>query len=203
MNDPVGKFVGVVEVYFPKPPKCSEEAQETAWMTGMVRALGRYEPEVLAAAAEWIITTRTAKQGRWFPLPSECREICDREARLLTDQATPLLGTRMDAEWSDDRLALAKDLIAGPMGREAARGGWLIALYDFARQHAALPKGEEIEGCKARSREFDAIYAELLADQPSDPTSIGADVHNALVRFAGGVKARHHELEEGLRDDRS
>lgn len=143
--DPVAKFIGTVQVHFPRGAK--DDDLEAAWMTSMVKFLAPYSEKVLAAAAEHILRTRDPrKQGnRWFPSPHECIEACELIKRTIDIKETPLLsyGNRDPSPWAGWRMKLADDLMQTEMGRQAAREGWNGALWNFAREHQRLPKGDD------------------------------------------------------------
>jgi hypothetical protein len=51
---------------------------------------------------------------------------------------------------------LADDLIKTPLGREAAKGGWMLGLHDFARREGRAPQDREVDQIKREAKEFDA-----------------------------------------------
>jgi hypothetical protein len=56
-------------------------------------------------------------------------------------------------EWSPEALQAADGLIRDPMGVTAAREGWIVGLWDFARKNRRLPDHREATGVKLRSLE--------------------------------------------------
>jgi len=193
MNDAVKKFIMTVSAFFPRQKFAGEEAKEALWLRSMGEMLGGYSPDVLAAAAETIVKTRDPKDGTMFPKPAECIAACDAAKKLLAHRETPLLAKpdKVDA-WSDDRLALAFDLVNGEMGRRAAREGWVSILYHFARKNMRLPQPPEIAAIVAERRELEAFIEGLRAKER--PTSVDA----ALITFAGQVDRRRDELRDGV-----
>ena len=153
----VTKLISTIELHFPMS-KFADETNEEAWTASMVRFLSPYSPDVLGRAAEHIIKTRDPKRdGKWFPVPSEIIAACDLMRRAIQIEQTPLLthGQRdqnLDAGW---RVDLANDLVKTPLGREAAKKGWIGALWAFCRRAARLPEARELPAVKAEAQVFD------------------------------------------------
>jgi len=156
-GDPIGKFISVVDLHFPKPRFASDDLEE-AWVTSLVKFLAPYDAVVLNRASEHILKTRDPKRdGKWFPVPSEIIAACDLMRRAIQIEQTPLLthGQRdqnLDAGW---RVDLANDLVKTPLGREAAKKGWIGALWAFCRRAARLPEARELPAVKAEAQVFD------------------------------------------------
>lgn len=194
MNDAVKKFIMTVSAFFPRQKFAGEEAKEALWLRTMGEMLGGYSDAVLARAAEEIIRTRDPRDGTMFPKPAECIAACDAAKKVLAHIATPLLPkTEKADDWSDDRLALAFDLVNGEMGRRAAREGWVDGLYHFARKNMRLPQPVEIGTLIAGARETERIIAELDAGPASMLTT-------AIIRFGKSVLARRSELKDAVLD---
>ena len=164
ISDAVKEFIAIVATHFP-PPKFDDDGTKLAWVESMQRNLGHYKPDVLKAAADLIVDERGETYGtRKFPLPKECRQAChevisrqqaERRSGSLPigDQPSPY------ANW---RETLADDLIMTPLGREAAKGGWILGLHDFARREGRAPQGREIDQIKREAKEFDAAYEKAV-----------------------------------------
>lgn len=194
MTDAVMKFIMLVEVHFPRPKFNGDEDREALWMRSMREILTGYRADVLNQAAAQIIRTRDPKKhGGVFPKPFECKEVCNEIAEQLERKETPLLPKAEKGEsWSDDRLALAFDLVNGEMGRRAAREGWISSLYHFARKNMRLPQPDEVKAIVA-SRSSLVSFIERLRDKER-PTSVDA----ALISMAGSVEKRREELCEAV-----
>lgn len=190
MSDAVSKFIAVVGLHFPRPKFADDETMETAWMASMRRALEGYDDAVLAAAAERIICTRKPKRdGRFFPVPSECTEACEYVCKLKEALATPLLAAPPSNryEW---RYKLADELILTPLGKQAGDEGWLLALHDFIRAHGRLPTQPwEITKCKASANGFDEAYETVLRGE-------GGVANAALERLGASMLARREAYRE-------
>jgi hypothetical protein len=156
MSQAVASFVTKLITHF--PVKHESQFAEQEWMGSMVRNLRTYGASVLDRAAQKLIDTRT---DRRFPLPSECKKICDEIAsrdhhEQQASRLTP--DTKLPPMYSEWRVKLADDLIMCPLGREAAKEGWILALHDFARENGRLPVGGEITKTKAVPKGFDDAY---------------------------------------------
>ena len=155
-------FVDAVIQHF--PPFRWDEEQEKAWVNTMVRELGGFSDDVLEHAMTTMLRTRKVRQ---IPLVSECIDACvearrwlekDRRSGELRD-INPSAG---ESDWSTERVKLAYDLCKSAMGKEAAKDGWVLTLWNFIRKNQRLPKGSEIEACKRTAREFNETYAQCV-----------------------------------------
>lgn len=165
MSD-AGKFISVVALHFP-PPRKADDADYGAWLASMMRTLRQFDDAVLARAAQEIIEKRTAKDGKFFPLPSECTEICNRVAAQMHAEKTPLLTDAKTLMSYDSRVTLARNIMQAPIGRRAVKEGWGEAMFHFCVDHCRAPEGQEIERCKRRAQEFAADYKQCLTgDHP-------------------------------------
>lgn len=154
MSQAISKFVADVALHFPN--RFDSEAAEDEWLDSMARNLRGYSADVLKRAAQKIIDTRT---DRRFPLPSECKKVCNEFAQQdAAEKPGMIADQKLPPAFSDWRVKLADDLIMCPMGREAAKDGWILALHDFARENGRLPAGGEISKVKAVRKGFDAAY---------------------------------------------
>jgi hypothetical protein len=160
MSQAVASFVTKLITHF--PVKHESQFAEQEWIGSMVRNLRTYGAPVLDRAAQKIIDTRT---DRRFPLPSECKKTCDEiAARDHQEQQAGRLtpDAKLPPPFSEWRVKLADDLVTCPMGREAAKDGWILALHDFARENGRLPAGGEITKVKAVPKGFDDAYADNM-----------------------------------------
>jgi hypothetical protein len=151
----------------------------------MVRTLRDYDAGVLAEAAQTIIATRTPKDGRFFPLPSECIELCNRirAGRDLKLLPAPTVKPGYESEFSEDRHALALDLCKSSIGRRAAADGWLGTLHAFCRRHMRPPTGAEVEACRSEA----AVFAEAL---DACERGEGGTLSGPLARLGRSIAAR-------------
>ncbi len=177
------RFVAVVELHFPRPKFNDDEQMEAAWLASMTRTLGNYPDDVLSEAAQRILRDRNPKKdGRFFPVPSECEDACKAALRLKRAQETPLLGFGPEMSYSE-RCNLARDLMKAPLGDKAKKEGWSQALWDFCVQHRKLPSGHEIDACKAADAKFMAEREACLRGEREHGKSWAA-VAEGMVRKA-------------------
>ena len=186
----VAQFISVVGLHFPRPKFNDDEILESAWVASMTRTLSGFSDEVLAQAAQKILTTRHPKRdGAFFPKPAECSDICVEIQRWSKASETPLLAKPNPNDWSDERLSMAFDLLKGEMGRRAAREGWVSALYHFCRKNVRLPNADEIGGCIASAKNVERIMAEIEQREPSA-------FNNAVLGLGRSVLQRGNELAD-------
>ena len=183
MSQAVGSFITSVMMHFPFRHDSPEK--EAEWTASMVRNLRGYAGDVLKKAAQRIIDTRT---DRRFPLPSECKNVCEDIHRVDKLTSLPVEPPPSKyAEWSESRIKLADDLIASEIGRQAARDGWVLSLHDFVRQQMRLPSASEIGRVKAGARGFDEAYEICLRGE-------GGLCNAALVKLGEMMVARREKL---------
>jgi hypothetical protein len=184
-EDAIVTFIGNIAVHYPTPKHETPEA-EAIWLKSMVSELRGSSPEVLDRAARHIIQTR---KYRNFPLPSECREACRRAAgeidALRHVETLPTLRKSLGDEWSTERCKLAYDLIKSGTGKQAAREGWILAMWHFCRKHQRAPMGPEIDACKREAAAFDEAYDMCLR---------GGPFANVLEKFGDAVVAKREKL---------
>jgi hypothetical protein len=183
MSIAVSQFITELAVHFGRKHDTPEA--EDAWLKSMVLCLKGYNRETLSAAATRIINSRAERS---FPLPAECKKVCDEIATWQTSQSARLPVDRLPPTFSPARVKLADDLVMCPMGQEAAKDGWILAIHDFARENGRLPTGGEISKVKAVPKGFDAAYADNLRCH--------GEMAKALKVLGDKMIARRKELTE-------
>lgn len=193
----VTKMISAIELHFPMA-KFVDETTEEAWTASMIKFLTPYDPHVLARAAEHILKTRDPKRdGKWFPVPSEIIAVCDLMQRAIQlESAPPLLahGRKDQSEWAGWRAELADDLIKTPLGHEAAKRGWIGALWSFCRRFARLPEAKELGAVKADAKVFDEAL-DACERGEAGPHS------RTLAELGRSIKARRDAKASGLLED--
>ena len=165
MSEAVTKFITAVAVHFPRP-KSDSEGAEREWFASMVRNLRGFAPEVLTRAAGLIVDQRS---DRRFPLPKECKAACFEAEKLLKAERPRLIGSQPISKGAtnEDRERLAYELLLGPMGRRAAKEGWIHSLFTWTRDHMGLPSADhEIKFCIDGARGFDQEFERCRAAPP-------------------------------------
>ena len=171
----VKKFIAVVELHFPRPQYDGDETRQTAWVASIAGTIGGYSDEVLNAASHKILRDRVPKRdGRFFPVPSECEEVCKSVAKTLQAEKTPLLADMRKQMPYGARCDLARDLMQSPLGKQARREGWGEAMFYFCVQHAKAPIGKEIDECKKTSKAFADEHERCLRGDREHGRSLAA-----------------------------
>ena len=160
------EFISSLVMHF--PVRHDSPDREMEWLRSMIAALKHYDGEVLDSALQRLVDTRT---DRRFPLPAEIRKVCNEviewqnRGKLVPEQQK----AARHLESTADRIKLANDLICTELGRKAAREGWILGLWDYARKNGRLPSaGYEIANIQRGRVEFDEGYA--IAARSSEPS---------------------------------
>jgi len=170
------------------PPYQWDEAQTRSWVASMVRELGGFPAEALERARDQMIRTR---KDRRMPLVAECVWACidakkwiDAEKRRGQLPIERVHGSGF--EWTAERMRLAYDLIRSPMGKEAAKSNWVLALWNFIRLQQRLPQPAEVKELCKEADEFDEQYAKCVRG--------GWGQAAALVKLGDGMLERRKKL---------
>jgi len=83
-----------------------------------------------------------------------------------------------DPAWSPEAFAAADRLIRSPMGREAAREGWITQLHDYGRRARSLPDASGVARLKREARLFEEAYGQICRGE-------GLPSLNAALRSLG------------------
>jgi hypothetical protein len=190
MSDKVQKFLSTVMSHFAK--RHATEIDEKNWVMSMVDGLRGYDASVLDRAAHKIILTR---RDPGFPYLSQCRDACEQIIKLDRAERTPKLDEQARRPFNDKAVdhafRLADELIvAGAIGKTAAREGWALSLHDFVRLNGRLPTEKfEIEKCKASARGFDEAYEKVL-------NGGGGACTKALEALGDSMLKKRHKYED-------
>lgn len=164
----VTQFIAALDLLFPAPQFGGDRARQMAWAKTYSVALCNTDDELLAAARDRFIRTRDPREPKqaFFPSIAECLEVIREVGEERERRATPLLEKPAEMPY-DARIALARDLMQSPGGRQAVRDGWGEAMFHFAVEHQRVPAGREVDECKASARQFKAACDQLLkGDHP-------------------------------------
>lgn len=182
----VHKFIATVSLHYPRPKFNDDDTMGAAWTASMNRVLSGFADDVLAEAAQRVLETRNPKKdGRFFPVPQECTEVCREILEEHEARKTPLLAGPKDVPY-EARVALARDLMKSPMGQLARRENWDVGMYEFCLEHMRVPAGADIEACKRAAKEFRAGYERLLKD--------GHPLKSGLAQLANNIVSKAREL---------
>jgi hypothetical protein len=191
MSQSVSNFITSLVVHF--PVRHDSDAAENAWLQSMLKNLKPYGASVLSRAAQRIIDNR---KDRRFPLPAECRSACEEIIKLDRASETPRFeaasnnATSAQSEY-DRRYAHADWLITqAPIGKAAAKEGWVLSLHDFIRINGRLPtERHEIDKCKASAKGFDQAFAECVRGE-------AGFLSRPLLGLGESMLRRRHKIED-------
>lgn len=161
-NRSVQAFISTVIQHF--PPFRWDEEQEKAWVSTMAKELAGFSPQVLDKAVADMVRTR---KDRKIPLVAECINACLETRRWLDKETAsstlPIEPATSIRDWTAERLKLANDLVMGPLGKQAAKEGWIGMLWAYARKNQKLPTASsEIEALKREAKAVDQLYSKAV-----------------------------------------
>ncbi len=167
------------------PPAHVEDSSR--FVAEVDRIAARYGLEAQDLAGDMVIA---ATKQSWWPSPGIIADALDAaQDRLFTKRAD---ASPKYPEWSAARQAQANRLIRSPMGQQAARDGWIGALWDFARVEQRLPSGAEVARCRRVATEADeaaaAIYRMTAVPALVKLAQSREEKHARLVEIANGYR---------------
>lgn len=156
-----------------------------AFMAEVDRIAKAYSAECQDLAGDMVIA---ATKQSWWPSPGII-------ADALNAAQDRLFSKRHDAgpkypDWTPGSIGNANRLIRSPMGQQAAKEGWIGALWDFCRVEERLPSAaSEIARCKRISREADEKAQEVYRGE-------GGACSAALLRLCQSREERQRQFAE-------
>lgn len=150
-----------------------DSSDPAAYLRELSKLLAKFSDATLERAGDHVLATH---RGRMFPTPSECVVACE---TVLAEQidSKPPEGQR-HPEWSDAAFRIADRLICSPMGRDAAREGWITQLHDYCRKARQMPDAGTIAALKREARLFEESYGQVCRGE-------GLPALNASLRKLG------------------
>ena len=186
MNEAVFHFVREVAMHF--PIKHGSDEAERAWLESHSKVLSRFSPEVLRQAADKIVETRKYKT---FPLPADIIEACEivekRAAIKHRAMTLPTLAPPTTDEWSPERQRIAYSVCRTALGRQAAREGWVLRLWNFARVELRHPGEQEVERLKREVKAHKQLIAQCHAGSAGHFSA-------SLAKLGDGMLAKEDRL---------
>lgn len=150
------KMISRLAIVYGQP----DSPDPVAFLEEFSRLLSSYSETTLDAATDRVLKKH---RGRQWPTPAECIAAC--EEVLETDRAAEARRPAMVEnypEWTDAAIERANKLIQSPLGRQAAKEGWISPLWDYCRVAGELPdSASAIHRCKVIARGFDEAYAQV------------------------------------------
>lgn len=183
-------FISALIVHF--PVKFDDPHKERDWTLSIVRELRGFDGAVLEKAVETIVRTR---KDRRFPLLAECRAAClDAKRWVDTEKRSRQLASLAEPEaaeiWSIDRIKWADVILGSPIGKRAAKEGWISALQSFLRDLGRAPNDAEIAALKRSVKEFHTIREQLHRGMAGGPGQ-----RAVLIKWSDDIVARQKKLE--------
>lgn len=165
------------------PPFRWDQHQAGSWTQSLVREIGNFDRQVLGNALAHLIRTRRDTKT---PTVAACIDACVAERRFIDAQslaidAKPDISTL--PPHAPERRAHADLIVKCPLGKQAAREGWIGSMHAFAVENGRLPLANatvtaprmpgphpnrdyigmtEIEMCKRQAKDFDTAYATVV-----------------------------------------
>ena len=189
------------------PKRFEDEIAEEQWLKTVVDELRCYAPEVTNEAGRAILR----KKLRGFPLIAELHDACQ-EARRMQEYRNPKLrekpgAAREDFPWkraTDGALKprfgdVAETIITGPLGRQAAREGWVLVLRDWIARNGRQPDEIECRQLRRTAAETSELYRSLTSHDGhgiADPA-----MRKKLISFAEGILERNRQLSARILGD--
>lgn len=182
-------------------PATWDEEQEQTWTGYVVPEIEGMADEIIEAGTKQMLRRRKRKDG--MPSVAEVIEYCEEADRWIKQkQGKENLQIEQPfvphGAWTGDRKQLADELIRTPLGKQAAKEGWIGVLWDFCRNQQRLPQqGKEVEELKRESKAVDAAYALAVRNaSTTDPKQKQfAEMNAKLVAWGDAVMERRRGLE--------
>lgn len=163
------EFMDKILLHFP-PFRWTEE-QEKSWSETLVQEVYPFTAAARERAAKTMVRTR----DKGTPSVAKCVAACVEAKRWIDIEEgkskLPLgpISSSNDT-WSAERIRFAYELCHTALGRQAAREGWVFALWNFCREGVLGPDGrrehrhpnpKEIERLKKQAAEHRQLVEQL------------------------------------------
>jgi hypothetical protein len=136
-------------------------------------------------------TDRLIRKSSFWPKPAEVLEavssiLAERDRQMETTRRPPNV---------HEQFKLATGLVQGPLGKIAARDGWVRGLWDFCRVHERLPGEREQREIIASAREHVETVAglakkrDLLSKELFKLSMTMAERETQLCEIVAGTRA--------------
>lgn len=167
------KMIARLAIVYGQP----DSPDPVAFLEEFSKLLANYSEKTLDEATDKVLKKH---RGRQWPTPAECIAACDEVLQFdRAAEARRPATIENYPDWSHDAIARANKLIQSPMGRQAAKEGWISALWDYCRVSGDLPDSEAaISHCKSVARGFDEAYAQVCRGE-------GLPMLNAALKKLG------------------
>lgn len=181
MSTPANNLIGRLSIVYGAPPA----EQPVAWIAEVTRLIASYSAAECERAFDLIVKTHRSKS---YPALSEIITACA-DARTILSAKKPVDASAWDRA-RRDREALARKMVTTTeAGHKALRDGWHQGLYEFARDHGRMPKGQE----QARIIETTRLIDDVASGVRSVPV-----YGPALRALATSIQERRAKLAADL-----
>lgn len=188
MQGDVQSFYSNLRIHFGEP-RIPKDANLEDFIKNFAEDLAGYSDNEYFTAAKKLRTDPHA--SRSFPTNGVILAACREAKREIAVEAVKPKPAKVDM-WCDAAKEQADKLVCSPLGRQAARDGWILCLWHFCREHGRLPLSctqdgeDEIFSVQEIQRKQDEIKA--------NPGSGG--YLNAVNRFLRGCAKEEKRLVE-------
>jgi hypothetical protein len=162
-----------------------ETGDVPAYFAELSKMLVKYTDDELDRAGNAIVRTH---RGRAFPTPSEIVTACE-DVRAASAPARLPANSFEEKypDWSKQAFAIADRMVAGELGKRAAKEGWILGLHEFCRKHRRMPSSFEVRMIQQDS-EFVTRCAAGAVDM--------GYFHGPLQKLATAMVDRREKLAE-------
>lgn len=153
-----------------------------------VRQFAKFDAVVLSQAWDRTVADFMPSRRQTWPPVALIRKHAERvgeECAAKAERQRPR--TEHDPAWSAEAFAAADRLIRSPMGREAAREGWITQLHDWCRRARQLPDAGAVARLKREARLFEDAYGVTCRGE-------AGTLSGALRRLGDTFLARRDQL---------
>jgi len=177
---PAQAFLSRLQTMYGEP----DSDDPAAFLAEYARLLRNYTAKELDGAGD--IVLRRNRYKTW-PTVGECVNACE-DVRDAASVGAPPPGIQDKyPEWSKEAVGKAYRLINSELGKQAAKDGWIMSLWDFCRKNRRLPREGELGRLIGTSREFDNAYRQVCAGG-------GGALGSALERLGASMLEKRSKL---------
>lgn len=185
------EFASNIFALFP-PYRDWDDARLQIWTEGVTSECEGFSDAVRAEAFKSLRRTKHEHKPPQIALILEhCREAkrsvdAERRSRELATISEP----EAAEIWSIDRIKWADVILDSPIGKKAAKEGWVLALRSFLRDHGRAPNDAETAALKRSVKEFHALREQLHRGMLGNLPFAAV-----LTKWSDDIVARQKKLE--------
>lgn len=153
-----------------------------------VRQFEKFDAAVLREAWDRTVADFMPSRRQMWPAVALIRKHAERVAEdMAAASERRSVPNQFSPEWSHAAFAAADRLIRSPMGREAAREGWISHLHDYCRRARSLPDASTVASMRRNARLFEESYTACCQGR-------GGLLTDALRKLGESMLARRDQL---------